>query len=146
MPSQGARLPADPMRPRRSKPFLLVLALLLAAEAAPAGAFVLCRAPGDHAAIESPVEAAHCRSDAAAGGFGETLSRATQSCVDVPLLEPTSPSRLGSDAGPSLLAALVVSCAAPPAPRVAPHYALEPAAVSAADRIPRLLRAVVLLV
>lgn len=136
------------MRRRADTLAFLVLSLLLVTEAAPAGGLVLCRAAGDHVAVET-VAGAECHTRAAAGAAEEPglagLLSAAIPCVDTPLLEASSPSRQPLDAA-SGLAALVFGVAILPAPASAAPCAAGCSAGVAGDRTPRLLRSVVLVV
>jgi hypothetical protein len=127
----------------------LLLALLFVAEAAPAGSFVLCRAPGDHVALENAVAFERCHT---AGAFAPSneipgasgLLRAAPPCVDTPVLAAAPPYRQALDATLANLVSPAGSVAIVP-PLAAPiPRAVDRSADAASDRMPRLLRSVVL--
>lgn len=136
-------------RVQRSTLASLLLALLFLAEAAPAGGLVLCRAPGDHVALESAVASERCHTSGALPGSMETpdaagLLRSAPPCVDTPVLEAAPPSRQALDATLANLVSLAGSVAILP-PLAAPiPRAVYRSADAASDRMPRLLRSVVL--
>jgi len=132
----------------RSPPACLLLALLFVAEAAPAGGLVLCRAPGDHVALENAAASERCHSTGAFAAAMERLGadglRAAAPCVDTPVLEGSPPTRQVPDATLGNFAAHACSVAILP-PLTAPiPRAVDRSADAASDRMPRLLRSVVL--
>jgi len=140
-----------PMRYRvhRSTLASLLLALLFVAEAAPAGSLVLCRAPGDHVALENAVASEQCHTEGALAPSNEIpgasgLLRAATPCVDTPVLEASPPSRQALDATLANLVSLGGSVAILPPRAATIPRAVDRSAAKAGDRMPRLLRSVVL--
>jgi len=129
----------------------LLLALLFVAEAAPAGGLVLCRAPGDHVALENAVASEQCHAEGDLAPSAEVpgaagLLRTATPCVDTPVLEASPPSRQALDATIANLVSLAGSVAILP-PLAAPiPRALDRSAAAPSDRMPHLLRSVVLVV
>lgn len=111
---------------------LLSVSVLLLAGASPSDAFVLCRAPDGHVAIENPVSFAQCHRDAESPApsvaDGALLAPAGEPCVDTPLL----PAALRApDAGKACAApASVVVTTTLAVPACPPSAARSPARVA----------------
>lgn len=138
-----------PMRYRvhRSTLASLLLGLLFIAEAAPAGSLVLCRAPGDHVALENAVASERCHTEGALAPSTEVPGASgvlRAACMDTPVLEASPLLRQALDATLASLVSHAGSVAILP-PLAAPiQRAVDRSAAATSGRMPHLLRSVVL--